>query len=159
MLVFALFIVDFVGRRRSLITGICLQVSTLIYVGAYLGATNGMSAAYISSHSAIKNASTMAIVAIFLHAVAWSIGWFSAPYLINSEIFPIRIRSLNMSIMMAFHWAYYFGCSRAMPSLLAATDRYGAFVFFACIAATSLVFVFFCMPVSPVSKQFDYSYL
>ncbi|KAK6383670.1 hypothetical protein LTS17_002962 [Exophiala oligosperma] len=145
-LLFALFIVDFIGRRRSLITGICLQVTTLIYLAGYLGGTNGMSADYISSHPTIKNASTVAIVAIFLHAIAWSIGWFSAPYLINSEIYPIRIRSLNMSIMMSMHWAYYFGCSRAMPSLLAATDRYGAFVFFACIAATSLVFVFFCMP-------------
>ncbi|KIW19823.1 hypothetical protein PV08_00398 [Exophiala spinifera] len=145
-LLFALFIVDFIGRRRSLITGICLQITTLIYIAGYLGATNGMSASYISSHSVIENASTVAIVAIFLHAVAWSIGWFSAPYLINSEIFPIRIRSFNMSVMMAFHWLYYFGCSRAMPSLLAATDRYGAFIFFASICIISLVFVFFCMP-------------
>lgn len=148
VLLFSLFIVDFIGRRRSLITGICLQIVTLAFIGAYLGATNGLSASYIKSHAAAEHASTAAIVAIFLHAVAWSIGWFSAPYLINSEIFPIRIRSLNMSILMAFHWAYYFGCSRAMPSLLAATHRYGAFVFFGCICLVSLVFVFFCMPVS-----------
>jgi len=147
-LLFALFIVDFIGRRRSLITGICLQIVTLCYVGAYLGATNGMSTTYIKSHPSTEHASTGAIVAIFLHAVAWSIGWFSAPYLVNAEIFPIRIRSFNMSIMMALHWAYYFGCSRAMPSLLAATDRYGAFAFFASICTLSLVFVYFCMPVS-----------
>lgn len=150
---FALVIVDFLGRRRSLITGICLQIGTLAYVGAYLGVTNGLSSSYIKSHASYEHASTGAIVAIFLHAVAWSIGWFSAPYLINSEIFPIRIRSLNMSIMMALHWAYYFGCSRAMPSLLAATDRYGAFAFFASVCAVSLVFVYFCMPVSTPSRS------
>lgn len=146
VVLFSLFIVDFIGRRRSLMTGIILQITTLVFVGGYLGATNGMTTTYIKSHTATENASTAAIVAIFLHAIAWSIGWFSAPYLINSEIFPTRIRSFNMSIMMALHWAYYFGCSRAMPSLLAATHRYGAFVFFASICTVSLVFVYFCMP-------------
>jgi MFS family permease len=146
VVLFAVFVIDFIGRRRSLMTGIVLQISTLVFIGGYLGATNGLSAAEISNSPVLRHTSTAAIVAIFLHAVAWSIGWFSAPYLINSEIFPIRIRGLNMSIMMALHWAYYFGCSRAMPSLLAATDRWGAFAFFACICAVSLVFVFFCMP-------------
>lgn len=110
-----------------------------------------MSTSYVKSHASVENASKVAIVAIFLHVIAWSIGWFSAPYLISSEISPTRIRSMNMSIMMAFHWAYYFGCSRAMPSLLAATDRYAAFIFFASMCSLSLVFVYFCMPVSSLS--------
>lgn len=141
--------IDFIGRRRSLIIGICLQVITLVYVGGYLGGTTGMSASYIASQPNIERASKGAIVAIYIHAVAWSIGWFSIPYLVGSEVFPTRIRSLNMSIAMTFHWAFYFGCSRAMPSLQAATHRYGAFVFFSSICVISLVYVFFAMPVSP----------
>ncbi|KAE8167669.1 hypothetical protein BDV40DRAFT_312124 [Aspergillus tamarii] len=143
---FALFIVDFIGRRRSLMTGIGLQLITLIFVGAYLGVTSHLSTDEIGATPSASRASTAAIVAIFLHAVAWSIGWFSIPYLVGSEIFPIRIRSLNMSISMAFHWAFYFGCSRAMPSLLAATHKWGAFVFFSCICLISLIYVFFAMP-------------
>lgn len=146
-LAFALFVVDFIGRRRSLLTGIILQIVTLAYVGGYLGATKGFSADRISSDPQISRASTGAIVAIYLHAVAWSIGWFSIPYLIGSEIFPTRIRSFNMSIAMGFHWAFYFGCSRAMPSLLAASQKWGAFVFFVCICLMSLVYVYFAMPV------------
>ncbi|KAH8645927.1 MFS quinate transporter [Tricladium varicosporioides] len=145
-LAFALFIVDFIGRRRSLITGILLQIATLVYVGAYLGATKDMTAAHISSTPTVSRASTGAIVAIYFHAVAWSIGWFSIPYLVGAEVFPTRIRSLNMSISMAFHWAFYFGCSRAMPSLLAVTHKYGAFAFFAIICLASLVYVFLAMP-------------
>ncbi|PWY71423.1 hypothetical protein BO83DRAFT_399663 [Aspergillus eucalypticola CBS 122712] len=145
-LAFALFIVDFIGRRRSLITGISLQIVTLVYVGAYLGATKDMTPTQISNTPGASRASTAAIVAIYIHAVAWSIGWFGIPYLIGSEIFPIRIRSLNVSISMAFHWAFYFGCSRAMPSLLAATHRWGAFLFFGCICVIGLVYVFFAMP-------------
>ncbi|KAJ5244936.1 hypothetical protein N7489_005032 [Penicillium chrysogenum] len=35
-LLFAVVIVDFVGRRRSRLTGISLQILTLAFVGAYL---------------------------------------------------------------------------------------------------------------------------
>lgn len=146
-LAFALFIVDFIGRRRSLLTGIVLQIVTLAYVGGYLGATKDFSVDRIISDPNTSRASTGAIVAIYLHAVAWSIGWFSIPYLIGSEIFPTRIRSFNMSIAMGFHWAFYFGCSRAMPSLLAASQKWGAFLFFICICLMSLVYVYFAMPV------------
>ncbi|KAL1626375.1 hypothetical protein SLS56_006873 [Neofusicoccum ribis] len=147
-LAFALLVVDFLGRRRSLMTGIVLQILTLAYVGAYLGITGGMSTAAVEDSRAASHAGTAAIVAIYIHAVAWSIGWFSMPYLVGAEIFPTRIRSLNMSLSMAFHWAFCFGSSRSMPSLLAATHKWGAFVFFGCICLISLVYVFVAMPVS-----------
>ncbi|KAI0203414.1 general substrate transporter [Astrocystis sublimbata] len=145
-LLFSICVVDFIGRRRSLITGIILQITTLIVVGAYLGATTGRSVESISSDPSATTASRLAIVAIYLHAVAWSIGWFSIPYLVSSEVFPIRIRSLCVSFLMAVHWAFYFAVSRATPSLLVATNRYGAFAFFASICSVSLVYVFFAMP-------------
>jgi hypothetical protein len=146
VLVFSIFVIDFIGRRRSLMVGISMQIITLVFIGAYLGATNHMSTAEIEASSSATAASKTAIVAIFFHAVAWSIGWFSIPYLVSAEVFPIRIRSLNVSILMAFHWAFYFGCSRAMPRLLAATKRFGAFVFFAGMCTISLVYVFFALP-------------
>ncbi|KAL4951874.1 hypothetical protein BDW69DRAFT_196136 [Aspergillus filifer] len=145
-LLFAVVIVDFAGRRRSLLTGICLQIITLVFVGAYLGATKDMTTDEIKASPNAERAGTAAIVAIYLHAVAWSIGWFSIPYLIGPEIFPTRIRSLNMSMSMALHWAFYFGCSRAMPSLLAATHRWGAFLFFSIICVLGLIYVSLAMP-------------
>lgn len=153
-LAFAVIIVDFVGRPRSLLTGIFLQIVTLAFVGAYLGATKDMNTDDIKASPNAKRASTAAIVAIYLHAVAWSIGWFSIPYLIGPEIFHTRIRSLNMSIFMALHWAFYFGCSRAMPSLLAATHRWGAFLFFGFICLVGLVYVGFAMPVKYINEHF-----
>ncbi|KAJ5264630.1 hypothetical protein N7505_007423 [Penicillium chrysogenum] len=124
-LLFACEIVDFVGRRRSLLNGISLQILTLAFVGAYLGATKDMTTDEIKASPKAERFSTAAIVAISLHAVTWSIGWFSIPYLIGPEIFPTRIRSLNLFISIALHWAFYFGCSKAMSSPLAATHRRG----------------------------------
>ncbi|KAH7122071.1 general substrate transporter [Dactylonectria estremocensis] len=146
VLLFSIFVIDFIGRRRSLMTGIVMQIMTLAYVGGYLGATNGWSVERIESTPSAMAASRTAVAAIYIHAVAWSIGWFSIPYLVTAEVFPLRIRSINVSILMAVHWAMYFGCSRAMPSLLAATDRYGAFIFFLSICSVSLVYVYFALP-------------
>ncbi|CAH0043648.1 unnamed protein product [Clonostachys solani] len=146
VLLFSVFVIDFIGRRRSLMTGITMQIITLGYVGGYLGVTNGWSVEQIEASASAMGASRAAIVSIYFHAVAWSIGWFSIPYLVSAEVFPVRIRSINVAILMAVHWAMYFGCSKAMPSLLEATQRFGAFIFFLSICCISLVYVFFAMP-------------
>jgi hypothetical protein len=54
--------------------GISLQLVTLTYVGGYLGRTKDMTTSYISAAPDVSRASTGAIVAIYFHAVAWSIG-------------------------------------------------------------------------------------
>ncbi|ESU15385.1 hypothetical protein FGSG_08019 [Fusarium graminearum PH-1] len=146
VLLFSVFVIDFIGRRRSLMTGIAIQILTLAFVGAYLKITNGWTPEDVEANTSAMAASRAAIAAIYIHAIGWSIGWFSIPYLVSAEVFPIRIRSINVSILMAVHWAFYFACSRAMPSLLAATQRYGAFVFFMSIATCSLIYVYFAMP-------------
>jgi glucan phosphoethanolaminetransferase (alkaline phosphatase superfamily) len=128
--------------------GITLQLVTLAYVGGYLGGIKPLSTTYIIDTPSVSRASTAAIVATYLHAVAWSIGWFSIPYLVGSGIFATKIRPFNMSISMEFHWVFYFGCSRAMPSLLCATQKCGGFEFFGCICLISLVCVFFAMSVN-----------
>ncbi|KUL81531.1 hypothetical protein ZTR_10436 [Talaromyces verruculosus] len=125
-MLFGIFVVDFISRRRSLMAGICLQITTLAFVGAYLGVTKDMAADHINDIPSASRASTAAIVTIYLHAVAWSIGWCSIPYILGPEIFPIWIQSLNVSILMAIHWLFYFASSRATPSLFAATDKWGA---------------------------------
>ncbi|PWY67156.1 general substrate transporter [Aspergillus heteromorphus CBS 117.55] len=102
-LVFSLVVVDFVGRRRSLMTGITLQCTTLVYLAAYLG-------------------------------------------LIGSEVYPIRIRALAVSLGLTGHWLFAFGCSRATPDLLGATQEWGAFAFFAGVCLVSLGYVFVAMP-------------
>ena len=153
VLVFSLVLVDFVGRRRSLMAGITLQITTLAYLACYLGITRGMTTTALLHAPSASRASTGAIAAIFLHGVGWVIGWFSMPFLIGAEIFPIRIRSLAVSLGMACHWLFAFGCSRATPDLLEVTHEWGAFAFFACICLVSLVYVFFAMPVSDPGRD------
>lgn len=155
LLIFSLVVVDFVGRRRSLMAGITLQILTLVYLACYLGISREMSTTTILHTASATQASKAAIAAIFVHGVGWVIGWFSMPFLIGSEIFPIRIRSLALSMGMAGHWLFAFGCTRATPDLLEVMEEWGAFAFFACICLVSLVYVFFAMPVGEPTPRYD----
>ncbi|RAL14665.1 general substrate transporter [Aspergillus homomorphus CBS 101889] len=145
-LIFSLLVIDFIGRRRSLMTGITLQITTLVYLACYLGIASTMTAAHIAETPSVSQASTAAVAAIFIHGVGWNIGWYGMPYLIGAEVYPIRIRSLAVSMGMAFHWAFFFGCSRATPDMLEVMQQWGAFAFFACMCFLSLIYVFFAMP-------------
>jgi len=45
-----------------------------------------------------------------------------------------------------FHWLFFYGMNAAIPSLLAETDQWGAFIFFAAFNCLALAYVFFMVP-------------
>lgn len=59
-----------------------------------------------------KRAAMGAIVAIYFSGFGWALGWNSIQYLINSEIYPIRLRALGGSIAMTFHFVNQYGNSK-----------------------------------------------
>jgi hypothetical protein len=66
--------VDFLGRRRSLMIGICLQMPTFIFPAGYLGGTIGISASAIAPSTVLSKVSYEIIVTKYLHALDWPIG-------------------------------------------------------------------------------------
>lgn len=107
----ALFLVDFIGRKRSLTYGILLQLLSMLYIAIYLTAVPAVTADKVKS-SATKHASTGAIVFIYFSGVGWALGWNSIQYLVNAEIFPLRVRSLGTSLVMCFHFINQYGNSK-----------------------------------------------
>ncbi|CZR67059.1 probable MFS quinate transporter [Phialocephala subalpina] len=113
----ALFLVDVIGRKRSLGIGITLQALSMCYIAAYLTAVPvlGEGEEFTSSQ---KHASTGAIVMIYISGFGWAMGWNSMQYLLNAEIYPLRIRAISSSMVMCFHFVNQYGNSRAVPNML-----------------------------------------
>lgn len=113
----ALFLVDVIGRKRSLGIGIGLQAMSMGYVAAFLTAVPqlGEGETFTSSQ---KSASTAAIVMIYISGFGWAMGWNSMQYLLNAEIYPLRIRAISSSLVMCFHFVNQYGNSRAVPNML-----------------------------------------
>lgn len=142
----AFFLIDFLGRRRSLYIGIVLQGVCLLYYAIFLN-TVPMAALDASLlTSAQRHASRGAIAAIYLSGVGWTMGFNSVQYLLGAEIMPLRIRSFAQSIIMVLHFLNQYGNSKAMPSMMLALKPYGAFYFFVGILCTSLFWCWFFIP-------------
>lgn len=141
----AFFIIDLLGRRLALYSGITLQLVCALYFAIFM--TIVPEAAKTSTLTGSKrNASKGALAALFLSGTGWTIGFNSIQYLLGSEIFPLRIRSFAQSAVMVLHFANQFGNSKAMPSLMLALHANGAFYFFSGILAVSLFWAWFFVP-------------
>lgn len=146
----ALFLVDFLGRKRSLGIGIALQTVSMMYVAAFLSAVPQLDGDEEFTRSQ-KHASTGAIVMIYFSGFGWAMGWNSIQYLLNSEIYPLRIRAISSSLVMCFHFANQYGNSKAVPSMLLTRSEgglgpAGTFWFFAVITALGGVWAWFFIP-------------
>ena len=112
----AVFIVDLLGRKRALMSGICLQFIALLYVAIFLTVDPGLAdkSNAVSQTSSQKSAGTGAIVMIYIAGIGWALGWNSLQYLISAEIYPLQLRALGASIGMTVHFANQFGNSKAV---------------------------------------------
>ncbi|KAH6617691.1 general substrate transporter [Chaetomium sp. MPI-SDFR-AT-0129] len=151
----ALFLVDVIGRKRSLLLGITFQAIAMIYVAGFLTANPQLSAHKEENAGALPasqlGASKGAIAMIYISGFGWALGWNSMQYLMTAELFPLRIRAFCTSLAMTFHFANQYGNSRAVPNMLLPTSSggispQGTFWFFAAVTLLGGVWVWFAMP-------------
>jgi len=144
--------VDVVGRKRSLLIGISLQVLSMVYIAGFLTAVPQLGVA--SSYKLPENlvgASRGAIAMIFVSGVGWALGWNSMQYLLTAELFPLRIRAVCTSLAMTFHFANQYGNTRAQPNMLLPTSQggmtpEGTFWFYAAVTILGAFWVWFFVP-------------
>ncbi|CAG8021780.1 unnamed protein product [Penicillium salamii] len=132
------FLIDVVGRRSTLFIGITLQMISDVYLAAYIKAQNDGSPAEAAGEAALAS--------IFFHSFGYTIGLLTLPYVFGGELWPNRIRSFGAAITQTFHWLFHYSMTFALPSLLARTNNWGAFVFFAAWCGAALLYVYLLVP-------------
>ncbi|KAJ4264199.1 hypothetical protein NW762_005393 [Fusarium torreyae] len=136
----SLFFVDMLGRRKSLMIGVTVQMLCHSYLAGYLNV-------FRSEGSTVpKGASDAAIAVIYIHAFGWAVGLYTLPYLFGAELWPNRIRSFGGALSQSFHWFFYFAITKATPSLLRSMNVWGAFMFFVGWCVIALAYTFFFVP-------------
>ncbi|CAJ2502681.1 Uu.00g100750.m01.CDS01 [Anthostomella pinea] len=142
----AFFLIDFIGRRRSLYAGITIQTIAIAYVAGYVGivGTDRLDAGNLTP--AMQRGGVGAIAMIYISGVGWTMGWNSFQYLVNAEIWPLRLRALGSSITMCLHFVNQFGNTKAVPEMLLAMNSWGFFTFSCAIGLVGLIWVWFFVP-------------
>ncbi|PYH92272.1 general substrate transporter [Aspergillus ellipticus CBS 707.79] len=145
-LVCTIFFIDQVGRKRSLMSGIILQLLALLYVAIYLTALPSGGSG--SDSKAVHGAAIAAIVSIYVTGVGYAFGWNSVQYLLNTEILPSKVRTLGTSILMCIHYANRFALTKAVPTMMLADalQPKGTFWFFFAVAFLGLLWGIFLLP-------------
>lgn len=151
----ALILIDGLGRRKSLFTGITIQGLCHIYLGSFLKVDKDRNGVMP------EGSSIVAIGAIYLHALGWSMGLFPLPYLFGGELFPTHVRAVGGALSQGFHWLFYFAITKATPSLLSSTHNFGAFFLFASFCFIAGIYGYLAVPetsertLEDIDKLFD----
>jgi len=136
----SLFFIDLVGRRKSLMIGVSVQIICHSYLAGYLNI-------YQANKTNMGKSSTDAALAfIYIHAFGWAIGLYSLPYLFGAELWPNKIRSFGGALSQCFHWLFYFAITKAAPSMLTNLHQWGAFVLFIGFCVVALLYTYFMIP-------------
>lgn len=104
-IVSAMFFIDRIGRKKTLLSGILLQLLALLYVAIFITASDAQGDPHSEN---AYNAAIAAVGAIYLTGVGYAFGWNSIQYLINAEILPSSVRTLGTSLLMCIHYANKF---------------------------------------------------
>ncbi|KAL1641002.1 hypothetical protein SLS58_006444 [Diplodia intermedia] len=131
-LVFSFWVADRLGRRKGLVYGAFVGAVPMFYIGAYIMKADPAAANHAAAAATAPTSSAwgyLAIVCIYLVAVVYSATWQGITWLYVSEIYPLHIRSLCMSLTIANERVWSFAITRSTPYMI--TDLgYGVYFFF-----------------------------
>eukprot|EP00937_MAST-01D_sp_MAST-1D-sp2_P005023 g5023.t1 len=139
---------------QVVVTGIaCLLVDklgrkTLLYVASSGMVVSSllMSLFYFLKNHKDNQVNALAILAMVLYIIFFSLGMGAIPWLIMSEIFPARARGLAASIATCVNWTCSFILTECFTQMKGTLSPSGTFLFFAIECCLTFCFILFYVP-------------
>lgn len=130
--ILALRLIDRLGRRPLLITGLILMFVSLCTLSV---------AFYVQ-----KRVPIMAVGSMVLYIAGFAISLGPIMWLIISEVFPLEIRGLAVSVAVALSWVVNLLVALTFLTLIQALGPSGTFGLYAALTVLALLFVYFVVP-------------
>ncbi|KAG6780080.1 hypothetical protein POTOM_016490 [Populus tomentosa] len=135
----SMLVVDKLGRRVMLICGGVQMFVSQIMIGSVM-------AAQLGDHGSINKGYAhfvLTMISIYVSGFAWS--WGPLGWLVPSEIFPLEIRSVGQSIVVAVNFVFTFVVAQTFLGMLC-HFKSGIFFFFGGWVAVMTAFVYLLLP-------------
>ncbi|XP_044174405.1 solute carrier family 2, facilitated glucose transporter member 8-like [Acropora muricata] len=155
----ACLLMDRAGRRILLWTMALAMCITLAGLGFYFEiykAPNGTDSTPASDtvsllgsigHSVqASKISWLSILCLVLFNLAYAVAWGPIPWLVMSEIFPLKARGPASSLATLSNWLLAFVITKTYNSLVSGLTIQGTFWFYSGFSLLGFVFVFFVVP-------------
>ncbi|KAK4153357.1 general substrate transporter [Chaetomidium leptoderma] len=140
--VWLLWLVDHVGRRRMLFVGAIGGSLCMWFIGAYIKIADPSSN---QEGATMSSGGIAAVFFFYLWTAFYTPSWNGTPWVINSEMFDQNTRSLGQASASANNWFWNFIISRFTPQMFLKME-YGVYFFFSSLMLVSVVFVYFLVP-------------
>jgi SP family galactose:H+ symporter-like MFS transporter len=133
--VLAIFLLDRVGRRPLLLTGVAGQIVGLAILGA---AFQFQQLASFKSYPAIGG--------LVVYVACFAFGLGPIFWLLISEIYPLSVRGAAMSAVTVTNWAMNLAVAVTFLTLVGALGHAGTFWLYGAIAVAAWVFFYLLVP-------------
>ncbi|KAF7796449.1 hypothetical protein EIP86_007626 [Pleurotus ostreatoroseus] len=143
------FAVEGLGRKRCLIIGGLGQGLMMLWIGGFSG---------IHPQSTVVPASYVSIVAVYLYAVFYCVGWGPLPWVVAAEIAPNHVRTATLAVAVGVNWLFSFTVSKLTPIMLN-NITYGTFLTFGVFCLLMALWTYFFLPETKGYALEDIRYL
>ncbi|UYV71780.1 SLC2A8 [Cordylochernes scorpioides] len=133
-------VVDLAGRRFLLIISGLGNFLTLAALGTYYYLSQVVDPSYHTSLSWLPLVSAAGFLIIF------SIGFGPVPWLMMSELFPLRMRGLFSGIATAFNWTCVFIVTKEFEDTRQGLHDYGTYWLYSASSILAILYVYFFLP-------------
>ncbi|KIP03499.1 hypothetical protein PHLGIDRAFT_94735 [Phlebiopsis gigantea 11061_1 CR5-6] len=130
------FAVEGLGRKRCLIIGGIGQSLMMLWIGGFSG---------VHPSTTIVPASYVSLVAVYLYAVFYCVGWGPLPWVVAAEVAPNHVRAAALSVAIGVNWLFSFTVSKVTPIMLN-NITYGTFLVFGVFCLLMAFWAYFFLP-------------
>lgn len=143
----ALGLIDRTGRRRMLLYSIPFLISGLLLaaVGFSFLSLHLRTPVLSSAESSHASAAGLVLASIMVYVASYALGLGNVPWM-QSELFPLAVRSLGSGVATATNWAANFAVGLTFLPLMDALSPSGTFVLYAAVCAVGYVLVWRIYP-------------
>jgi sugar porter (SP) family MFS transporter len=134
MTLLAIRLIDRVGRKPLLLTGLVGMVSSLTILGV-----SSLLLPQPSNPADPQAIITFACLAGFI--ISFAATWGPTIWVMLPEVLPLRIRGAAMGVAVFLHWLANFAVSQSFPSLVSAVGPGPTFLGYAVIGVLAFIFV------------------
>ncbi|RYP70418.1 hypothetical protein DL771_005459 [Monosporascus sp. 5C6A] len=146
-IIYYVFFIDMLGRRRPTIVSSVACSLCLWFVGAYVKV--GHPADIIEAGGTLSDSTAKggkaAVAMVMIYSTFWSFGLNGIPWIVSAEIFPGVLRNFSGTFAAFIQWAVQFALTKALPYIFTAFG-YGTWFFFASWMLVASMWAFFFLP-------------
>lgn len=143
------FAVESLGRKKCLFIGGLGQGAMMLWIG-------GFSAVHPSPK--IVPASYASIVAVYLYAVFYCVGWGPLPWVVAAEVAPNHVRTATLAVAVGVNWLFSFTVSKLTPIMMNKIT-YGTYLVFGVFCVLMSIWTYFFLPETKGRALEDIRYL